>query len=261
MILELKDIKKSFTNARQDVFNLLDGVSLDVESGCITALIGGNGAGKTTLFNIISGFEKDFSGQILFEGKDITRLPVYKISQIGIGRLFQGRQLMGDLSLMDNMKIASADQTGERPFESLLRSKKVREAEKQKEQKAIEILKKLFGEDNKYLKMLEMKASELSYGEQRLIAMARLMMDDDRLLLLDEPTSGVNPKYIDTFKKMIRDMVEKEGKTVLLIEHNMSFVHEVSDKCFYLSNGRIVKGGTVDEVLDDKEVRNDYLGL
>ena len=261
MILELKDIKKSYTNARQDVFNLLDGVSLDVESGCITALIGGNGAGKTTLFNIISGFEKDFSGRILFEGKDITQLPAYKISQIGIGRLFQGRQLMDDLSLMDNMKIASADKTGERPFETLIRPKLVRESERKKEQKAIEIFKTIFGEDNKYLKMLEMKASELSYGEQRLIAMARLLMDDDRLLLLDEPTSGVNPKYIDTFKKMIRDMVEKEGKTVLLIEHNMSFVHEVSDKCFYLSSGKIVKSGTAIQVLDDPAVRNDYLGL
>lgn len=261
MILELKDIKKSYTNAREDVFNLLDGVSLTVETGRVTALIGGNGAGKTTLFNIISGFEKDFSGQILFEGKDISRMPAHKISRIGIGRLFQGRQLMDDLSLMENMKIASADSIGERPFETLIRPRLVRQAEIQKEQLAIDILNKVFGEDNKYIDMLDKKASELSYGEQRLVAMARLLMDDDRLLLLDEPTSGVNPRYIDTFKKMIRDMVERDGKTVLLIEHNMPFVHDVADQCAYLSNGRIVKSGATDEVLNDTTVRNDYLGL
>ena len=261
MILEVRDIRMSYTNALKEVFNLLDGVNLAVEKGKVTALIGGNGAGKTTLFNIISGFEKGFKGQVVLEGNVITKLPAHKISLMGLGRLFQGRQLMDDLTLMENMKIASDDMTGENPLDGIFRRKIVAKSEAEKEQQAIDILKKVFGEDNKYLGMLDHKASELSYGEQRLIAMSRLLMGNDRLLLLDEPTSGVNPKYINTFRKIIRDMVEKEGQTVLLIEHNMSFVRSVADYCHYLADGKIIKSGPTGEVLDDPIIRKDYLGL
>ncbi len=261
MILEVRDIRMSYANAHKEVFNLLNGLNMSVEEGKVTALIGGNGAGKTTLFNIISGFENGFKGQVILEGNDITRLPAHRISLMGLGRLFQGRQLMDDLTLMENMKIASDDTMGENPFDGFFRAKKVRASEAAKEQQAIGILKKVFGEDNKYLGMLDHKASELSYGEQRLIAMARLLMGNDRLLLLDEPTSGVNPRYIDTFRSIIRDMVEKEGQTVLLIEHNMSFVRSVADHCHYLADGKIIKSGPTGEVLDDPVIRKDYLGL
>lgn len=260
MILELRDIRMSYANSHREVFNLLNGVNLVVEEGRVTALIGGNGAGKTTLFNIISGFEKGFKGQVILESNDITKLPAHRISLMGLGRLFQGRQLMDDLTLMENMKIASDDTTGERPFDIFF-TKKVITSEAAKEQQAIDILKKMFGDDSKYLDMLNHKASELSYGEQRLIAMARLLMGNDRLLLLDEPTSGVNPQYIDTFRNIIRDMVEKEGLTVLVIEHNMSFVRSVADWCHYLADGVIMMSGTTDEVLNDYNVRKDYLGL
>ena len=260
--MELREIRMSYANSRREVFNLLNGVDLEVKEGKVTALIGGNGAGKTTLFNIISGFEKGFKGQVIMEGNDITKLPAHRISLMGLGRLFQGRQLMDDLTLMENMKIASDDTTGERPFDIFFKAKKVAASEAAKEQQAIDILKKVFGEkDNKYLGMLDHKASELSYGEQRLIAMARLLIGHDRLLLLDEPTSGVNPKYIDTFRSIIRDMVEKEGQTVLLIEHNMSFVRSVADHCHYLADGKIIKSGPTGEVLDDPVIRKDYLGL
>lgn len=262
MILELRDIRMSYANSRREVFNLLNGVNLEVEEGKVTALIGGNGAGKTTLFNIISGFEKGFKGQVILEGNDITKLPAHRISLMGLGRLFQGRQLMNDLTLMENMKIASDDTMGEQPFDIFFRSKKVAASEAAKEQQAIDILKKVFGEkDNKYLGMLDHKASELSYGEQRLIAMARLLIGNDRLLLLDEPTSGVNPRYIEVFQRIIRDMVEKEGQTVLVIEHNMMFVRNVADYCHYLADGVIIKSGATQVVLDDNEVRKDYLGL
>ena len=251
----------SYANARKEVFNLLNGVDMAVEEGKVTALIGGNGAGKTTLFNIVSGFEKGFKGQVVLEGNDITKLSAHRISLMGLGRLFQGRQLMDDLTLMENMKIASDDNTGENPFDCFFRRRKVATSEAAKEQQAIDILKKVFGEGSKYLDMLDHKASELSYGEQRLIAMARLLIGHDRLLLLDEPTSGVNPKYIDTFRTIIRDMVEKEGQTVLLIEHNMSFVRSVADYCHYLADGKIIKSGATAEVLDDPVIRKDYLGL
>lgn len=261
MILQLKDIKLSFTNTHSEVFNLLNGVNLDVKQGEIMALVGGNGTGKTTLFNIISGFQGKFDGDVIFDDKRLNGIPAHRISMMGIGRLFQGRQLMGDLTLMENMKIASDDKTGEMPFEPFLFPRKIARKEREKEEKAVSILKRLFGESNKYLGMLNIKASSFSYGEQRLIAIARLLMGNDRLLLLDEPTAGVNPVYIETIKDMIRKMVRNEGLTILLIEHNMHFVRELADTCAYLDEGTIDKVGPAAVVLDNKEVRNSYLGL
>ena len=109
--------------------------------------------------------------------------------------------------------------------------------------------------------MLDVNASSFSYGEQRLLSLARLLMGNDHLLLLDEPTSGVNPVYIETIEKIIRDMVDKEGITVLLIEHNMQFVRKIADICAYLDDGVISRLGPTAQVLDDKSVRNSYLGL
>lgn len=261
MFLEVKNIKLSFTNAGNETFNLLNGVNLNVEAGKITALVGGNGTGKTTLFNIICGFEKGYSGDVFFEGNNLNKISPHKISLMGIGRLFQGGQLLDGLSLLENMKIASDDETGERPFQSLVNPRKVKEKETEKEQQAKAILSRIFGEDCKYLKMLDNNASSFSYGEQRLLSLSRLLMGNDRLLLLDEPTSGVNPVYIETIEKIIRDMVEKEGITVLLIEHNMQFVRKIADTCAYLDDGIISKLGPTAVVLDDKNVRNSYLGL
>ena len=260
MILQLKDIHMSFTNAQNETFDLLRGLNLTVEAGKITALVGGNGTGKTTLFNIISGFEKDYTGDVIFENINFNKIPAHRISLMGIGRLFQDGQLLPGLTLMENMKLASDDKTGEQPFSSLIHSKSYQEAENRKEQQAIDILKRIFGEDCKYLKMLNDDASAFSYGEQRLLSLARLLMGGDRLLLLDEPTSGVNPVYIDTIEQIIREMVA-EGLTVLLIEHNMHFVRKVAHTCAYLDDGVIEKVGPTAEVLDDKNVRNSYLGL
>lgn len=250
----------SFTNAQNETFQLLRGVNLAVEKGKITALVGGNGTGKTTLFNIISGFEKDYTGDVIFEDTNFNKIPAHRISLMGIGRLFQDGQLLPGLTLMENMKMASDDKTGEWPFSSLIRPKRCKDAEAKKEQQAKDILKRIFGEDCKYLKMLNDDASAFSYGEQRLLSLARLLMGGDRLLLLDEPTSGVNPVYIDTIEKIIREMVAEE-LTVLLIEHNMHFVRKVADICAYLDDGIIEKIGSTAEVLDDKNVRNSYLGL
>lgn len=250
----------SFTNAQNETFQLLRGVNLTVEKGKITALVGGNGTGKTTLFNIISGFEKDYTGDVIFENINFNKIPAHRISLMGIGRLFQDGQLLPGLTLMENMKMASDDKTGEWPFSSLIHPKRWKDAEFKKEQQAKDILKRIFGEDCKYFNMLNDDASAFSYGEQRLLSLARLLMGGDRLLLLDEPTSGVNPIYIDTIEKTIREMVA-EGLTVLLIEHNMHFVRRIADICAYLDDGIIAKIGPTADVLDDKNVRNSYLGL
>lgn len=259
--MQLKDIHISFTNAHNETFELLRGVNLDVEKGKITALVGGNGTGKTTLFNIISGFEKNYTGDVLFEGNNLNKKSAHQISLMGIGRLFQNGQIMGGLTLMENMKLASSDSTGEIPFSSLIYPKRWKEAEARKELLAREILIRIFGEGNKYLDMLNDDASTFSYGEQRILSLCCLLMGGNRLLLLDEPTSGVNPHYIEVIEQIIREMKEAEKLTVLLIEHNMHFVRKVADVCAYLDEGRIVKVGSTDEVLDDKNVRDSYLGL
>lgn len=260
-ILELKNIKLNFAESGNETLNLLKGVNLTIEQGKITALIGGNGSGKTTLFNIISGFEKDYSGEVWFDGKNISSLSPYKVSLRGIGRLFQSKQLISDLSIMENMKLASEDRTGEFPFEQFLFAKRVAKAEKEKEKRAVEILKNLFGEENKYLGMLEHKSGSLSYGEQRLIALARLMMSNDKLLMLDEPSAGVNPYYFDAIARVIRRMVEISGITILIIEHNLKFILNLADCAMYLDNGVIELQGTIDEVLHHPKLMNGYLGL
>ena len=260
-ILQLKDIHISFTNAHYERFDLLRGVNLNVEKGKITALVGGNGTGKTTLFNIISGFEKNYKGDVLFEGHNFNREPAHSISLMGIGRLFQDGQLMRGLTLMENMKLASDDTTGEIPFSSLFAPKKWKQAEQKKEEQARAILTRIFGEDNEYLEQLDQDGSDFSYGEQRILSLACMLMGGDRLLLLDEPTSGVNPHIIASIEKIVREMKEVEGLTVLLIEHNMHFVRRVADICAYLNDGEIAQIGPTAEVLDNETVRTSYMGL
>lgn len=262
MILELRNIELSFTDSRSEVLNLLKGIDLQVSGHKVMALVGGNGSGKTTLFNIISGFQREYKGEVMFDGRRIDRMPAHKRARLGIGRMFQGRQLIGDLTLLENMKLADENPLGENPLSAIFLPHKIAQEERAREQEAVGILQKLFGKENKYLAMLDHKAANFSYGEQRLLALACLLMNDNhRLLLLDEPTAGVNPTYTETISRIIRRMVESEGMTVLMIEHNMHFVRNVADECAYLDDGVIRKVGTVTEVLDDAEVRNSYLGL
>ena len=260
-MLKLSNIEFSYTNSRKERFSILNGVDLHVPKGEVMALVGGNGVGKTTLFNIISGIHKDFNGKIEFEGKDISRLSTHSVSRLGVGRLFQGRQLMDELTLLENFKMASDDTTGEFHFSYLFLSKKIKQKEMEKEAQARAILADTFGADCKYLNMLDTKGCEFSYGEQRMLAIARLLMGKNKLLLLDEPTSGVNPVYNKQFERIIRKLVEEQGLTVLLIEHNMRFVQRVADSCAYLADGKIAIVGKTADVLGDQFVRNSYLGL
>lgn len=265
MLLELEHIQKSFASTHDVSGSLLEDVSLSVGKGSVTALIGGNGTGKTTLFNVISGFDRDFRGRVILGGRDISKLAPYKIARLGVGRLFQGRQLMEDLTLLENMMVASDEILSEHPLASLLHPGRTRKSEADKERQAVDLLVRFFGEDSVYLKKLHEKASSLSYGQQRLIAFIRLLMDRnegrDRILLLDEPTSGINPEFVDTLRSVIGKMVVEDGVTVLMIEHNMAFVRSVADVCHYLSDGRIIKSGNVQDILDDPVIRKDYLGL
>ena len=260
MTLELNNINLSITGGR-DSFKILNNLTLRIKHNIITAMIGGNGVGKTTLFNIISGFQKKYTGNVNFNGLSIDRLPPHKIAKLGIGRLFQGKSLLPNLTLLENMKLAAADNSGEFPFSYMFKRKKLEQIEKEKESKAETILTRLFGDGNKYAEMLHEPGEAFSFGEQRLLSLASLFMGDYSLLMLDEPTAGVNPRYVETIREIIRRMVADDGKTVLLIEHNMQFVSQIADTCIFLENGRIAASGNTKEILNSKNVRNSYLGI
>ncbi len=272
-ILIIDSIRKSFVrnivNIRgkdeDEKFYVLEDIDLILPAGKITALIGGNGTGKTTLFNIISGFFKADEGKIEFKPNgsliELTNLSAYKRAQLGIGRMFQDNHIFQNMTVLENMLVADENFFGERPFQSIIYYRKNNNVEKERIEKAEKIFIDLFGEDNPFLNMKNEKAKNLSYGQQRLLGLARLLMGNYKLLLLDEPTSGVNPVIIEKIKAIINYFVENKNMTVFLIEHNMKFVLDVADFCHFMSKGIIAVSGTPEDIIGNPDVRKTYLGI
>ena len=260
MILSLKEIRFDYGGGKSSS-PLFDHLDLTVREGGVTALIGRNGSGKTTLFNIISGFEPHCSGDVYYKDVRLNTLPPSRRAQLGIGRLFQGARLSSDLTLLDNMLLAynpSAKMAN--PFASVFGRRQISQIEKKGRQDVVTLLNSFFGTGNKYVEKLDEPAEALSFGEQRLIALVRLMLGNYDLLLLDEPTSGVNPVHVTRIEEIIHRM-QDEGKTILLIEHNIGFVRQTADSCAYLEDGRIVKEDDIATVLSDEHIKNSYLGV
>jgi len=272
-ILQIDSLKKSFVrniiNKRgeetDERFFIIDDLDLFIPQGKITALIGGNGAGKTTLFNIISGFVEADSGDVVFRGdlKEISllKLPPHKITRLGIGRMFQDNHIFQGITVLENMLIADQNDFGEIPFISLFKNRKDKEIEEQRIAKSREIFTELFGENNPFWQKRNDLAGTLSFGQQRLLGLARLFMANYKLVLLDEPTAGVNPQIIKQILNIIRKMVNEKETTVFLIEHNMRFVLEIADFCSFMSHGKITAFGTPEDVIGNDEVRKTYLGM
>ena len=226
-MISLKNISKSFGGVKA-----VDKCTFEVKENTITSLIGPNGAGKTTVFNIISGLAKPDSGAIRLMGKNITGIQAYKVAQAGISRTFQITKVFRNLTIKDNLLIA----------------KKTNEEE----------MKKVL--DSVYLdKPLDTIASELSYGQQRLLELARALLMPHSLLMLDEPTAGVNPKVRQELKTILKKL-RKDGKTVLLIEHDMEFVMDISDNVIVLNEGKVLREGKPKDIMKDKKVLEAYLG-
>jgi len=245
-ILALENISISFSRDYKkdgqeitESKEILSDISLRLNEGEIVALMGGNGSGKTTLFNIISGLIKADTGKIIFKGEDITRLPPYRRAKYGIGRLFQDNHIFPNITVFENLYISDHNTFGEFPFSSLLNKRKSNLAEEGRKKKAAAIITELFeGNDETLLNKKNKLAGELSYGEKRLLGLARIFMGEYDLVLLDEPSAGVNESLI----KNIQDMVEKLTKknvTIFFIEHEKQFIEEIADRIIYLKNGRI----------------------
>jgi len=249
-VLELKDVTKSFGG-----LVAVGSASLAFSKGKITGLIGPNGAGKTTVFNLITGFLKPDSGIICFNGYTINGRPPWQIAQLGIGRLFQDVRVFDKLTALENVLLAKKEQPGENPLVSLLRRKSALDAEE-----------KNMDEAKKWLKFVELEEKEdslaenLSYGQQKLLAIARLLAGGFEVLLLDEPTAGINPQMVKSVLDVIRRLAQ-EGKTVVVIEHNMSVIMEISDWVYFMDEGKVVTFGLPKEILGDPEVRKAYLGI
>lgn len=271
-ILTIQSLSKGFTrriknsSGKDDNEQLwvINQLSINIPRGKVIAIIGGNGAGKTTLFNIISSFVKPNSGSIVFRTNEksieLLKIPPHRIARLGIGRMFQDNHIFPEMSIIDNMLVADEIHFGEQPFMALIFKKRNRLDEDKRIQRAKTIFSDLFGEENPFWENRNLLAGNLSYGQQRLLGLARLFMKDYNLLLLDEPTSGVNPEVIEQIKFLIRKFADK-NQTVLLIEHNLDVVKDIADFCCFMNQGRIALMGTPEDVIGNEEVRKSYIGL
>jgi ABC-type branched-subunit amino acid transport system ATPase component len=245
-------------------YSVLDNFDLQIQRGKISTLIGGNGAGKTTLFNIISGFLDVNSGEIWFKNQnenDLLKFAPHKRVNLGIGRMFQDNHIFKNLTVLENMLVADGSQFGEFPFVSIFKQTKNKQTESQRKEKAVQIIKDIFGNDNLLLEKLYEPAHKLSFGYQRLLGLARLFMTDYKLILIDEPTAGINPEWFVSIQNIIRKFATEKGVTIFLIEHNMQFVAEISDICCFLNKGKIEVSGKTADVLANDLVRKKYIGL
>lgn len=229
-------------------------LSVDLKAGEVVALIGPNGAGKTTLFNMLTGFVRPDEGEIEFEGNRIEALSSFQRARLGLARTWQRPQLFESLSLVDNLIVADRAYPGERLTNLFFAPQKVREREHLAHQQALHLLSRVG-----LAHRAESGATQLSYGQQKLVGLARALMNEGHCILLDEPMAGVEGRTIEMMKKVIRDEADG-GKAVCIVEHNIGFIRDICDRAVFMFNGRIVASGSVDELLADKRLTALYFG-
>ena len=248
-MLEVADVHLSYGGVKA-----LNGVSLTVEQGSVTSLIGPNGAGKTTLFNVVSGLLRPTRGSVRFHGREFVGLPPHAVARLGIGRGFQDPRVFRNLSVRDNVLAGITKPATENPLRALFGFD---HAQREAAAKRTQELLGFVG--------LATKAREaawtLSYGEQRFLSLARTLATPASLLLLDEPTVGLDAESIDKLLALLRRMVRDDGRTVLLVEHNMDVVMGISDKVVLMVEGKEVAAGTPSEISENPLVLEAYLGV
>ncbi len=249
-LLEVQNLSISFGGLRA-----VDDFNLNIEKGQLYGLIGPNGAGKTTVFNLLTGVYKPNEGIIRLDGKSITGKKNIEINKEGIARTFQNIRLFKDLTVLDNVKIGLHNQYHYNTFEGIFRLPQYRKIEKRMDEEAISLLKVFeLDEDKDFL------ASNLPYGKQRKLEIARALATNPKLLLLDEPAAGMNPNETLELMDTIRFVREKFDMTILLIEHDMKLVSGICEELTVLNFGRILCQGKTSDVLNNPEVIKAYLG-
>jgi branched-chain amino acid transport system ATP-binding protein len=266
MTSPLKAVAAEPGSAKPDPLLVVDGVRrdfggmravdvehLEVQRGAVTGLIGPNGAGKTTLFNLLTGFDRPSAGRWTFDGQDVTTLPAHRLARRGMVRTFQLTRVLARLTVLENMKLAATGQRGERLLPALLRPLWGSQ-EAEIEQRADALLERFL-----LLPRRDEYAGYLSGGQRKLLEMARALMVDPALVLLDEPMAGVNPALRQDLLGHI-DGLRRSGCTVLFVEHDMDVVMEISDWVVCMAQGRVIAEGTPASIVGNPDVIDAYLG-
>ena len=231
-----------------------DAIDFQFNPGEVVGLIGPNGAGKTTLFNLLTGFITPYAGEIKLGGRRIERLPSYQRARLGIARTWQSPRLFPSLTILDNLLISDRDYPGESLFDNIFRSGKVAAADTAARARAAELLDRIG-----LTKRANSLSTRLSYGQQKLVGLARALMNDGQCLLLDEPMAGVEGRVHDSMKSIIRQEAAS-GKAVCIVEHNVGFIRDICDRAAFMFNGKIIAVGSVDSLLADKRLTELYFG-
>jgi branched-chain amino acid transport system ATP-binding protein len=229
LILQLNNVTFGFSSEKQ----ILAELTLSLEENRIYALIGNNGSGKTTIFNLITGFLKPITGEILFGEHDLTKLQSYKINQIGIGRTFQDLRIITKLTVKENIILSMRKNPTDKLMNAILPPSFHRNSVQLIKDSADKIIEEYF-----LVEVRNSIASEISYGQLKLLTLACCKANGATLLLLDEPVAGIQPEYCKKISILIKQL-KKQGRTILIIEHNTDFISEVADQIFFLNEGRI----------------------
>jgi ABC-type branched-subunit amino acid transport system ATPase component len=248
-VLQLSGVSKRFGGLRA-----VDRVGFDLGQVPVTGLVGPNGSGKTTLFHLISGFYTPDQGRIAFQGRPIQGLAPHRISRLGLVRTFQHSRILPCLTVRQNLMAAAPGQSGERLVRLLASPSRIRREEAGIQQQAGGILDRL-----QLAPLAEEPAQSLSYGQQKLLELGRVMMTKPKLILLDEPTAGVNPTLIRQLVGLVTEL-QASGIRILLVEHNMPLVTELCHRLLVMDAGRIIFDGPPGQALKDEGVIEAYLG-
>ncbi len=249
-LLDVKNLGISFGGLRA-----VDGFDLSIRKEQLYGLIGPNGAGKTTVFNLLTGVYKPDTGKVILDGTDITGKKIIEINRDGIARTFQNIRLFKELTVLENVKVGLHNHHPYSTIEGILRLPRYRKVEKEMDDRGMELLK-VFGLEGE----AQVKASNLPYGKQRKLEIARALATDPRLLLLDEPAAGMNPNETGELMDTIRFVRDEFHMTILLIEHDMKLVSGICEELTVLNFGQILAQGPTSKVLNDPQVITAYLG-
>jgi ABC-type branched-subunit amino acid transport system ATPase component len=248
-LLEIRGLVKHFLGV-----TAVDRVDLAVERGELVSLIGPNGSGKTTLFNCVTGYLPPDGGRVAFRGHDLTGVPPHRVARLGLARTFQQVSVFGRLSALDNLLVFLQQHQEEHLLARLVRTRRLRRLEDEAIDRARRLLD-LVGLGPR----ADAAAGSLSYGQRKLLAFAGALMPDPELLLLDEPAAAVNPTMIEQMKEHILTL-HRQGKTVLLVEHNMDVVMDISERVVVLDHGQKIAEGTPEAIRRDPRVIEAYFG-
>lgn len=233
-MLEVKDLKVNY-----GMIQAIKGLSFHVEEGEVIALIGANGAGKTTILHTITGLLSPKEGSVVFEGTDISKIPAHKIVPMGMAHVPEGRRVFANLSVLQNLKMGAYTRSDKKEIE--------------------ETLQMIYKRFPRLEERQNQSAGTLSGGEQQMLAMGRALMSKPKIILMDEPSMGLSPIYVNEIFDIIRE-VSESGTTILLVEQNAKKALSIADRAYVLETGKIILDGEADSLLNDDSVKKAYLG-